>query len=259
MASEHYIVLLSTTFFSENKYQLNPQDRIGFISLEVIAKADLFNKWMFESIEEFAKGNILEIGSGIGNISRFFIQKNFQITLSDVDDFYLNTLRNQFSHSANVQDFVKVDLQDTTFEKNYGSLREKFDTVFYLNVLEHLQDDGLAIRNSLFMLKPGGFLIILVPAYSFLYSRMDKALNHYRRYNRKRLNALLSNHGMPVKKSFYFNAAGIGAWLYAKATQLETVPEKEMKSFNKIVPLAKMLDKILLHKIGLSVVSIAQK
>lgn len=238
---------------------MGPIDKKGYDSLKVVGAANKFNQWMFETIAPFAKGDILEIGSGIGNISEFFIANNYNITLSDIDAFYLEILKTKFRSNSNVKGILSIDLQSAFFEQQYGHLMEKFDCIFYLNVLEHLENDRVAIQNSRFMLKPGGRLIVLVPAYSFLYSRMDKALNHYRRYTKKSMSNLLSNQKMEVINSFYFNALGIGAWYYGKVRRLETVPKKEMSTFNTIVPFAKLLDKIVLQRLGLSVISIAQK
>jgi 2-polyprenyl-3-methyl-5-hydroxy-6-metoxy-1,4-benzoquinol methylase len=238
---------------------VNPTDEIGYKSLQVISHADRFNRWMFETIVPFAAGNILEIGSGIGNLSRYFLEHNYHITLSDIDPVYTNILHQQFSRFPNLQGIMQIDLQHKNFQLEYASLKESFNTVFYLNVLEHLRDDKLAVKNSLYLLKPGGTLIILVPAYPILYSRMDKALHHVKRYTKKSLNKLLSDNGTTIKKSFYFNAIGIIAWLYGKLLRLETVPKKEMNFFDKLVPTSKFLDSLLMKKMGLSVISIAQK
>ena len=183
---------------------MNPTDEIGYKSLQVISHADRFNRWMFETIVPFAAGNILEIGSGIGNLSRYFLEHNYHITLSDIDPVYTNILHQQFSRFPNLQGIMQIDLQHKNFQLEYASLKESFNTVFYLNVLEHLRDDKLAVKNSLYLLKPGGTLIILVPAYPILYSRMDKALHHVKRYTKKSLNKLLSDNGTTIKKSFYF-------------------------------------------------------
>ncbi|HVZ55731.1 MAG TPA: class I SAM-dependent methyltransferase [Chitinophagaceae bacterium] len=238
---------------------VKPTDEIGYKSLQVIAKADKFNKWMFETIAPYAIGNILEIGSGIGNLSRYFLENNYQITLSDIDPGYVRILQQQFGNFSNLHGILQIDLQHKDFQQEYASLKEGFNTIFYLNVLEHLQDENRAIKNSLFLLKDGGTLIILVPAYAILYSQMDKALQHYKRYTKQSLNKLLSGNGTTIKQSFYFNAIGIVAWLYGKLLRLETVPNKEMRFYNKLVPVSRFLDRLLMKKIGLSVISIAQK
>lgn len=238
---------------------MNPLHNSGHISLEVMSKADKFNKWMAETIAPYVSGATLEIGSGLGNISRYFINDNYQITLSDIDPYYLDILKNQFQNTSNVKDIIPIDLQLPHFTECYKELENKFDTVFYLNVLEHLEFEDLAIQNSQFLLKPGGSLIVLVPAYSFLFSEMDKELDHYRRYSKKRINDVFQRNNMVVMKSFYFNFLGISAWIYGKMKKLKTVPKSEMSTFNALIPLAKFLDKVLLHSMGLSVISIAKK
>lgn len=238
---------------------MDPLNNSGYISLEVMSKADKFNLWMAETIAPYVSGETLEIGSGLGNISRYFIYKDFQITLSDIESYYLDILKNQFLNTQNVKDIISIDLQSPNFAESYSELANKFDTVFYLNVLEHLEFEDIAMQNSQFLLKSGGSLIVLVPAYSFLYSPMDKALDHYRRYTKRRLNNVFQRNNMVVTKSFYFNFLGIGAWIYGKIKKLKTVPNNEMSSFNALIPLAKLLDKVLLHSMGLSVISIAKK
>ena len=234
---------------------MNAHDDIGFQTLEVISRADKFNKWMYDTILPFCHGNILEIGSGIGNISRLFIENGYSITLSDTDEFYFDQLKKKFKETK----IASIDLVDENFTSKYNHLFQGFDTLIFLNVLEHINNDRLAIENCKQFLKPGGSLVILVPAYSFLYSQMDKELHHYRRYTAKKLSALVSEKKFIIKKVFYFNALGIFAWIYGKVFKLNTIPLKNMKLFSELVPIAKLVDKILFRKTGLSVILVAQK
>src|SRR2546422_3892844 len=87
-------------------------DEEGWETLEAIAKADKFNAWMFDTIRPFCKGRILEIGSGIGNISQFFISNNYDITLSDIRDNYCDILREKFKDSP----IVNMNLTDPDFD-----------------------------------------------------------------------------------------------------------------------------------------------
>jgi len=231
------------------------KDERGYQTLEVIAKADKFNQWMFETISPYCHGNILEIGSGIGNISRLFIQKGYSIILSDTDEHYIEQLKTSF-RGINI---VSIDLIDEDFQKKYNRFFQTFDTVIFLNVLEHINNEDEAIENCRQFLKPGGALVILVPAYSFLFSKMDKELHHYRRYTAKTLSKVVSKKKFIVRKVFYFNAMGIFAWMYGKLFGMDSIPSKEMNLFNNLVPLAKFIDKIVFKKAGLSVIMVAQK
>ncbi|MBP9103610.1 MAG: class I SAM-dependent methyltransferase [Chitinophagaceae bacterium] len=238
---------------------MTPTDNTGNQVLNVIADADKFNNWMYQSIKPFAYGSILEVGSGIGNISKYFIQNNYSITLSDVDEFYLNHLKKDFLNSSNAKDFISIDLQKKDFQTEYENLKESFDTIIMLNVLEHLENDEYAIKNCRFMLKDNGSFIILVPAYRFLYSAMDKELNHYRRYTSRSLKRKIIAGNFTIRKSFYFNFLGIFAWLYGKIFRIKVPSSAEMKLFNKLVPLGKVLDKIVFKSAGLSIIVVAKK
>jgi 2-polyprenyl-3-methyl-5-hydroxy-6-metoxy-1,4-benzoquinol methylase len=238
---------------------LNPANNTGQQTLEVISKADQFNRWMYDTIRPYCRGNILEVGSGIGNISSFFVQDYFQITLSDIDGRYLQTLKGNYATRSNVKEIMLLNLEHDDFENAYGSKKNSFDTIFLLNVLEHIKDDEKAVQNCKYLLKDGGSLIILVPAYSWLYARLDKALAHYRRYTLRNLKGIFSKQRLTVKAQFYFNGIGIIAWSYAKVFRLSVVPSTEMKMYNIIVPFAKLVDKIVMHRIGLSAVIIGKK
>ena len=238
---------------------MKPTENIEYEGLHVLSHAEAFNQWMYSVIASYTKKNILEIGSGLGNISKFFIEKGATITLSDIHEFYLDELKEKFEHFSNVKGLLSVDLQKKDFEKNYIDLLQKFDTVFLLNVLEHLEDDVYAIQNCNYLLKKSGILIILVPAYSFLFSEMDKQLNHFRRYTAKQLVKKITDNGFEIQKSFYFNAMGVPAWLYGKLRRFKKLPTGEMKLYNKLVPLGKALDKLIFHRIGLSAIVVAVK
>lgn len=251
-----YCILSITSF---KKIILKPTDNTGNKILEVIENAGRFNHWMYQKIQPFLQGNILEIGSGIGNISAFFLTDNAAITLSDTDAFYIQKLKNKFLSFQNLKGVLLIDIQDPCFETTYNSLKEQYDSIFLLNVLEHVADDNAALKNCHFLLKPGGTLLILTPAYSILYSSLDKALGHYRRYTKSRLSSLLQVNNLIPKTSFYFNALGIAAWFYGKVLKLKTIPATEMGLYNKVTPFAKLIDKIIFRKIGLSVLIVGEK
>lgn len=74
-------------------------DHEGFETLNIILATDKFNKWVYQSIKPFLKGNILEIGSGIGNITQCAIDDKFKVTASDIRDSYCSILRNRFDEN----------------------------------------------------------------------------------------------------------------------------------------------------------------
>lgn len=234
-------------------------ENTGTETLKAIAEAGKFNKWMYQTIKPFAKGNLLEIGSGIGNISQFFLKDNYTITLSDTEENYIKYLKDNFNSYSNLRTILSINIEEPEFQLKFSFQKDNFDTVFLLNVLEHIEKDELALKNISYLLKPGGKIIILTPAYSFLYSSLDRSLGHYRRYTKNKLKKCLEHAGYRIIKGLYFNSLGIAAWLYGKLFRLYKIAPGEMKFYDKLVPIAKLTDKLFLQRIGLSVVMIAQK
>jgi SAM-dependent methyltransferase len=241
----------------QKKFEYKDIDQEGLEILDVISSATKFNRWTYETISPFCSGKILEIGSGVGNISNFFVADNRTITLSDIRSNYRDILQKKFNMSAD--NVLDIDIAHTNFTTNYSSLLNSFDSVFALNVVEHIKDDQLAIQNMYQLLKPGGQMTILVPAYQALYNDIDLSLEHFKRYNKKSLGSLMSKFA-PIKKSFYFNTPGIFAWWIAgKLLNHKTIPEGEMKLYNTFVPVFKLVDRITFRKMGLSVICVIQK
>jgi SAM-dependent methyltransferase len=236
------------------------KDPVGLHTLEVIAKADRFNRWMYDQFKHQLKGEVLEIGSGIGNISKLVIGEGHHITLSDYNQEYCEVLKKKFQSYKNVREVTSIDLLQPDFENTYLVYKEKFDSIFLLNVIEHIKDDELAVKNCQYLLKKDGHLILLAPAFSWLYSTFDRQLGHFKRYALKSLTDLLTKNNFRILSGSYFNCAGIAGWLvFGKILNRKVLNRGEMAAFNKIVPLARIIDKILGRKIGLSIIVTGSK
>ena len=244
----------------EKKIIYKEIDKEGVDTLNVIAAAENFNEWMFKTIQPYCEGKILEVGSGVGNISHYFINNEASIFLSDIRNNYCNILTEKYHNNPNVLGVQNIDLVASNFEEAYNQHINQFDTVFALNVIEHIEDDALAIANCKKLLKKGGTLIVLVPAYQTLYNQFDKELFHYKRYFKKEMIQLFQENELIIKKSFYFNALGIAGWFVSgKLARNKIIPSSQMGFYNKIVFIAKMIDFILFKTIGLSAIVIGKK
>jgi SAM-dependent methyltransferase len=155
---------------------------------------------------------------------------------------------------------VAIDIAEKDFDEVYSNLLGTFDSLFALNVIEHIEDDSRAILNCKKLLKEPGNIIILVPSYQWLYCRFDKELGHFRRYNRNSLSNLLTTNGLKVDNLFNFNSAGIAGWfLFGKLLNKKQIGEGKMKLYDNFVSVFRLIDKILLRKFGLSLIIIARK
>ncbi len=245
---------------TKNKFDFKELDSEGLETLKVISDATRFNDWTYQTIKPYCHGKILEIGSGIGNISSRFIQNNFNIWLSDIRYNYRSFLNQNFSNEISKEKILDLDLVHPHFESIYATLIGTFDTVFALNVIEHIEEHEKAINNCRSLLRPGGTLIILVPAYMNLYNSFDKELMHYRRYNSNMLVSLFQAQNLEIINSFYFNAGGIPGWFVSGFIQKnKTIPESQMKIYDALVPVFKIIDKVLFRRIGLSVICVGKK
>jgi len=242
------------------EFAFKPVDTEGEDTLKTIALANHLNKWMYSSIEPWCKGKILEIGSGVGNISEYFLNDNANILLTDIREGYCGSLREKFAGSPTLLGIETMDLVDAEFDIKFKKHFNSFDAVFALNVVEHIFDDQLAVSNCYKLLKPGGHLVILVPAYQWLFNNFDVQLEHYRRYTRKRLESLFLNCNFSIYHSQYFNAAGIAGWFVSgKLQHHRIIPAWQIRLYNSLVGIFKLFDKLIFNSFGLSVITVGKK
>jgi SAM-dependent methyltransferase len=235
-------------------------DPSGFETLETFSRANAFNRWLFEKISRYLRGQILEIGSGIGNISAFLLKEQDNVFLSDLRPEYCRLLQKKFGHNPHLQGVNELDLSLKDFNSNYPDLLEKFDTVIALNVIEHITDDILAIRNAKSLLRNNGKLIILVPAGQWLYNSIDRELGHHKRYSKSGLNNLLDSAGLFVSDCRYFNAAAIlGWWFSGNILREEIISPAKLNFFNRMIPFFRIADWFVAPFTGISVISVGVK
>jgi SAM-dependent methyltransferase len=231
----------------------------GHENLESVSQMARFNDWMYRQISPGLRGNVLEAGSGIGTFSEKIIRDlpYSQVTLTDISPFYLNELEKRFSGNSNIS-VCKLDLN---CEADYDLVGyAKFDSIIAMNVLEHIEDDVFALRQLYKMLKKDGMLIILVPCHKFLYNVIDTQVGHFRRYTKKDLESKIRNSQFTIDSIFYFNLLGIIGWYMngslAKNPKIDGVAPR---IFDRIVPVLTYLEKLLLKKIGLSIICYLKK
>ena len=143
------------------------------LELERFNKANLWIKYIIFKIMRFLKDDMLEVGAGLGSFTKGYMKNFHSITLTDTDEDNLNLLKKNFIHNQNIN-IIKSSIKD---------IEKKFNTIIYFNVLEHIKDDISEIKSALEKLNKGGHLIILVPAHQKMYSKFDKAIGHYKRYD----------------------------------------------------------------------------
>ena len=207
---------------------------------------------MFDRLRRWIGRQVLEIGSGIGNLSSFLADRE-RLVLSDTREEYLDRLRTRFAGYPNIA-VTRVYLPDD----DGGLAGQHFDTVICLNVLEHVDDDIASLAAIRKLLAPSGRLVLLVPALPALYGTIDRALGHHRRYKRSDLATRLAATGFRVAHIEYFNLAGIPGWWWAgRVLRRQTIPAGSLKLYDALVPLFR-LERLLPWRVGQSLIAIGE-
>ena len=243
---------------SSRHFQFKEHDAEGLETLKAIKDADAFNSWMYSQIAPFVESPVLEIGSGIGNISKCCLVDGHSLTMTDIRSEYIDFLKDAFSERT--EDILQLDLVDENFDQHYSSYIGRFKTVFALNVIEHIEDDNRAIQNATKLLCDEGKLIILVPANAILYNKLDSNLFHFKRYGFRDLSKLMETSPLKLEIIKGFNGLGIAAWVYGGLfSRKGVIAGGDMKFYNRLVPIAKWVDKITFFKLGLSLIAVSRK
>jgi SAM-dependent methyltransferase len=227
----------------------------GISTLEVLVEAKNYNKWIADEILQHIEGTTLEFGAGTGNLTKFFTNLNsFYIT--EEDRGLVGLLKDKFSRHKNIV-IDQLNIVEPP-PKKYLSF---FTTIFGINVLEHIKDDITALRHLNQMLNKNGKLLLLVPAKEFAYTKLDKELGHFRRYEKKILSQKLEENGFVVEKMYFFNIVGLLSWTLRDKVKRKNINLKpyHIKIFDSIVPLLRKIESVVSIPAGISIIVIARK
>lgn len=230
-------------------------ERIAQAYLHSLSHARRMNRWMVKSISPYLGMRILEVGAGIGNISRQ-LPKNDKLIVTETDPEYLSILEEAFKDNE-LMDVAKLDLN---CQEDFDALGEAVcETVVCINVLEHIEDDVACLRRMRQLLTPGGQVVLLVPQHKWLFGSYDRIAGHYRRYTRKSLPKALTEAGFKPVKFRNFNFLPIlGWWVNACLLKRKQMGRYQLKLYDMLVPLLRLVE-WLLPLPGLSLICVAQR
>lgn len=227
---------------------------IVYQTLQKMKKLHRYNQWIFSKFRPFLGRRVLEIGSGTGNITKFLLDRDL-IIATDVEPKYLAVLRNTFGKFKKFK-IEHLDISAAETER-YRSFH--IDSVICFNVLEHVEQDEMALRGIFNLLDPGGRLLLLVPSHPWLYGSIDKHLDHHRRYGKRELKNKLEAMGFKVILLKYFNRIGILGWfLNGKILRRKRLPSFQTRIYDLLVPVLK-LEKFFPLPFGTSLLAVAEK
>lgn len=224
----------------------------GHVTLESLAGAPAISRWMLEPFKPYLGSRVFEAGCGAGNITQHLIDRE-RLVVMDIDPNHVEVIRSRFDHMENVD----VRVGDLTDPEVYGTLPDDMDSVICMNVLEHLDAPDVAVAGFADVLRPGGHVLILVPAHDWLFSAADEALGHHKRYSKRDLAGLLEGAGLEVVSVGEFNRLGVLGWAINKSLQRTNIGRLQAKVFALLLPLARLLERIPMLP-GLSWIAVAR-
>jgi SAM-dependent methyltransferase len=219
--------------------------------------AQNYYRWVMQVFRPFIAGTVLELGAGIGNFSAHLIAAGPErVVLVEPAEDLFERLRTRFAGSANVE----------TFHGELGAWAgqqagRRVDVVVSVNVLEHIQDDRGVMRLVSAVVRPGGLVLLLVPALPALYGSLDASFGHLRRYNKGSLGALLDGAGLVVRRMRYMNMAGAIAWFAAgRVLRRRALSPLLVRVADAVmIPAGMLFEPLVNAPFGQSLIAIAEK
>jgi SAM-dependent methyltransferase len=226
----------------------DPEFRYAGSELELFKKARNWKRYWRAQIAEFVRGEVLEVGAGIG--------ANTQ-TLSSLAYERWTCLEPDAVLAARIE--LPPGGRHKTVVGTIGDLNAeaKFDAILYIDVLEHIEDDRGEMARAAARLKPGGALIVMSPAHPFLFTPFDTAIGHFRRYTRESLTAV-APQALQREKLVYLDAAGMLASAGNRVLLRSAMPtERQILTWDRmLVPVSRVIDPIFAGRAGKSVLGV---
>lgn len=223
--------------------------------LDVMEIASNYNNWILDIFSPYISNQYaIEVGAGVGTMSKLIATRFEKITSIEPDKTNYDILTEKISQFDHAQSFHGF-LDDAV-----NVIKTPADAIFYINVLEHIEDEVQELNKARTLLKKEGHFCIFVPAIERLYGDIDKQVGHYRRYSSKRLKSIFRDQlDMNIIKMGYFDFMGVIPWyILSCVLKLSGQNPKTVKLYDKVVvPIMKQIEKVIPMPIGKNLYLIA--
>lgn len=224
--------------------------------LGLFADATNWKRYYHGRLAQYIVGDVLEVGAGIGGTTAVLCDgRQRRWVCAEPDAALAADLRARLGASVN-----GVPIEVLVGGVDAPAPDERFDCVLYIDVLEHIEDDGAEVARAADRLSPGGHLVILVPANPSLYSAFDRAVGHYRRYDLGRLRAIQSDR-LRQERLEYLDVMGMSVNMAARYLLRSGHPTRSQVLFwdRLLVPLSRLVDPLVGHRAGKAAVAVYQR
>ena len=224
--------------------------------LEAMSFAVNYHKWILDEFRPFLGKRVVEVGAGTGSFSELLLREDPESLILVEPSEMFDSLKKNISG-------IKTDTKISFYQSIFADIAAQIeaDSIIYVNVLEHIEDDLAELERIRQTLKPGGKCFIFVPALMSLYGEFDRRIGHFRRYSKKQIEEKCRAAGLRILKSKYFDFAGIFPW-YAKYKILRSnsLESGAVALYDKFaVPVIQKFETILPVPAGKNVLIVAEK
>jgi SAM-dependent methyltransferase len=230
--------------------------------LEALADIPNYQQWIADSFLPRVHGRVLEVGAGIGSVARRYAHAASEAVLLEPMENLIARLRENTLAMPGVRR-VNALLGDVAGRRVGGVdfSPGSFDVVVMINVLEHIEDDAGMLRTLHMLLRPGGTLVVFVPALAWLYGSLDVAHGHERRYSSSGLRAVIGGAGFAIDTHKYFDVLGVLPWfVVGRIVRPSTFNAGAAGLYDRFaVPLGAFVEGLVPPPIGKNLLSIATK
>lgn len=223
--------------------------------LDSLAEAKNYYAWVLRQFESYIGPRMIEVGAGIGTFSEFVLsvpRVEHLVAIEPAD--------NTFPHlDSRFKGNPRVDVRKGYLSDHSDSLSG--DALVAVNVLEHVPDDAAFLRDALQSVRPGGHLLLFVPALPGIFGTLDVAFEHHRRYTRTTLRTAIEAAGWKPLRVSYMNMPGIVAWFTAgRILRKTSIAAGDAKAYDRlVVPWLSRLESIIEPPIGANLLAVATK
>ena len=236
---------------------MNVDSEFTVADQRIMAEAKNYFLWQYNLVEPFLGKRVLEIGCGIGNFTTFLKDSNCRVLGVDIDGECIESHRRRFADRDHIQQCL-LDAMSPEIERIRGF---EPDTIICLNVLEHIQDDRNALAHMFNIMRPGGKVCLIVPAYEALRGPIDNALGHYRRYTLGKVRRVSLSVGFVIRNLHYMNVVGFfGWWLNARVFKRTNQSPFQVRAFDRfVVPSLLRMERMVPPPFGQNIFAVLEK
>lgn len=204
--------------------------------LEVMSGVVNYNEWILDNFNPYIGKKVLEVGAGRGSLTKFildYLKPNHLTSIEPSKEMYpiLEQLTIQYENLETKNGFL--DIIDG----------EKFDSIIYINVMEHVQDDQAELELAFNYLNPNGHILMFSPALPLLMSDFDRSIGHFRRYTMTDKITKTKKAGFDIISNKYMDFPGMFLWfIIYRILKLNPQANSASAYDNIVIPILRIFD-----------------